>query len=160
MRGRFEKPCYIYGRKLPTSSGIWSLFYSLLVCCCAYCKYVSFQLSFFLWGGEGVKARARVHLRKKRGRWIQSILLLSNPRVTQYVYIYIVYMWWKCVGFLCDTTFYLYYGSTFSVSMFIFYFNLCFLFDFVLVITCICCFLYFLLFVLFVIARFITFAVQ
>lgn len=67
MRGRFEKPCYIYGRKLPTSSGIWSLFYSLLVCCCAYCKYVSFQLSFFLWGGEGSRQGLGFTCERKEG---------------------------------------------------------------------------------------------
>lgn len=67
MRGRFETPCYIDGRKLPTSSGIWSLFYSLLVCCCAYCKYVSFQLSFFLRGGEGSRQGLGFTCERKEG---------------------------------------------------------------------------------------------
>lgn len=122
-----------------------------------------FNHPFFpLGGGVSRQGVGLAHERERREK--NRVFCYCPIRGWQYVYIYIVYMWWKCVGFLCDTTFYLYYGSTFSVSVliiyiwFVFYFSVFFrlfvFFDFVFVISCI----FFLLFVLFLfIARFITF---
>lgn len=109
------------GRELPTRTADRGLFYSVLVCCCA-CTYVSFQSSpFFLSSrGWGLTAGGGSYSRKDR-RWKNRVFCYCPIRGWQYVYIYIVYMWWKRVGFLCDTTFYLYFCSTFSVSVLIIY---------------------------------------
>ena len=100
--------------------------------------YVFSIIPFFLLG-VGYGDRGWVFFTKER-REKNRVFCYRPIRGWQYVYIYIVYMWWKCVGFLCDTTFYLYYGSTFSVSVLIIYiwFVFYFLFWF-----CLCHFLYF-----------------
>ena len=54
---------------------------------------------------------------KKR---IEYFVIVQTEGDTVCIYLYCIYVI-KCVGFLCDTTFYLYYGSTFSVSMLIIY---------------------------------------
>lgn len=109
------------GRDLPTRTADRGLFYSVLVCCCA-CTYVSFQSSplFLSSRGWGLTAGGGSYSRKDR-RWKNRVFCYCPIRGWQYVYIYIVYMWWKRVGFLCDTTFYLYFCSTFSVSVLIIY---------------------------------------
>lgn len=105
-----------YGRELPTSTADWGLFYSVLVCCCA-CTYMSFQSSLFFLLGVGYQGWGWVFMKERREK--NRVFCYCRIRGWQYVYIYIVYMWWKC--FLCDTTFYLYYGSTFSVPVLLIY---------------------------------------
>lgn len=90
-----------------------------------------FNHPFFpLGGGVSRQGVGLAHERERREK--NRVFCYCPIRGWQYVYIYIVYMWWKCVGFLCDTTFYLYYGSTFSVSVliiyiwFVFYFSVFF----------------------------------
>lgn len=103
------------------------------------CIYVFSIIPFFLLGVGYQDRRWVLFMEDKSEK--NRVFCYCPIRGWQYVYIYIVYIWWKCVGFLCDTTFYLYYGSTFSVSVliiyiwFVFYFSV--LFDFVFVIACI-----------------------
>lgn len=113
--------------------------------------------------GWGLTAGGGSYSRKDR-RWKNRVFCYCPIRGWQYVYIYIVYMWWKRVGFLCDTTFYLYFCSTFSVSVLIIYIcGVFFQFFFFFFQFCLCHFWYFIssyssLFLF--IARFITFVVQ
>ena len=79
-----------------------------------------FNHPFLSAGGWGIQAEGWSYSWERRGEK-NRVFCYCPIRGWQYVYIYIVYMWWKCVGFLCDTTFYLYYGSTFSVSVLIIY---------------------------------------
>lgn len=68
-------------------------------------------------GVYGLKGCPPLHRRKEGKK--NRVFCYCPIRGWQFVYIYIVYMWWKC--FLCDTTFYLYYGSAFSVSVLLIY---------------------------------------
>lgn len=110
------------------------------------CLYIClFNHPFFFFPlGVGCKGRGGSYSWKRGSK--KRVFCYCPIRGWQYVYIYIVYMWWKCIGFLCDTTFYLYYGSTFSVSVLIIYIWFVFYFSFFL--FCLCHFLYFISFYL------------
>lgn len=124
------------------------IWFSAGVLLCFLYIYV-FSIILFSSLGWGIKAGGGggggVGCYSWEGKRGERIFCYCPIRGWQYVYIYIVYMWWKYVGFLCDTTFYLYYGSTFSVSVLIIYiwFVFCFLSFFWF---CLCHFLLFFLF--------------
>lgn len=93
-------------------------------------------------GSPGRRGVPPLRHRKEGGK--NRVFCYCPIRGWQFVYIYIVYMWWKC--FLCDTTFYLYYGSTFSVSVlliYIWFVSLFFFFDFCLLSFLVFFFLFF-----------------
>lgn len=111
-------------------------------CCCA-CTYMSSIIPpipfFFPLLGVGYQGRGWVLSMNEEGRRIEYFVIVQSEGDSMYISIlYICDK--KCVGFLCDTTFYLYYGSTFSVSVLIIYIWFVFLFfrffDFVSVISC------------------------
>lgn len=96
---KWTKPCYNIGENCQHLLLIGAYFIQCW-CVVVLVHIVSFQsspfFSCFWWGGT-------IHKRE-----VGKIFCYCPIRGWQYVYIYIVYMWWKCVGFLCDTTFYLY----------------------------------------------------
>lgn len=114
-------------------------------CCCA-CTYMSsiippFPFCFFSpLLGVGYQGRGWVLSMNEEGRRIEYFVIVQSEGDSMYISILYICDKKKCVGFLCDTTFYLYYGSTFSVSVLIIYIWFVFLFfcffDFVSVISC------------------------
>lgn len=95
---------------------------------------------FFPLLGVGYQGRGWVLSMNEEGRRIEYFVIVQSEGDSMYISILYICDKKKCVGFLCDTTFYLYYGSTFSVSVLIIYIWFVFLFfrffDFVSVISC------------------------
>lgn len=106
-----------YRGELPTSTADRGLLYSVLVLLCLYINV--FSIIIFVLLGVGSLGWRGVTSSSQKGGEKNRVFCYCPIRGWQFVYIYIVYMWWKC--FLCDTTFYLYYGSTFSVSVLLIY---------------------------------------
>lgn len=97
----------------------------LIGACCIQCWCVVVLVHKCLFNhpfsplGVGSMGRMGVASSPQKGGEKNRVFCYCPIRGWQFVYIYIVYMWSKC--FLCDTTFYLYYGSTFSVSVLLIY---------------------------------------
>lgn len=120
------------GRELPTSTADWGLFYSVLVLLCLYIYVFNHPpLPFLFFSpllGVGYQGRGWVLSMNEDGRRIEYFVIVQSEGDRMYISILYICDKKKCVGFLCDTTFYLYYGSTFSVSVLIIYIWFVFLF--------------------------------
>lgn len=154
-----ENRCYVMGENCQQVLLIGAYF-TQCWCVVVLVHICLFNHPFFPLGGVGYHGWGWVLFTKDRSKK-NRVFCYCPIRGWQYVYIYIVYMWRKCVCFLCDTTFYLYYGSTFSVLVLIIYIWFVFLFFcFVWFLSLSFLVFYFSYLSFLFIARFITFVVQ